>query len=136
MGLVFQNCTSLKKLNLSSFDTNNVINMYSMFLGCSKLEELNISNFNTSNVVNFGKMFNGCESLKKLEISSFDIGQVKDMSCMFSKCSLLTEISLSNFRSCNILMDNLFNNCKALIKLNCSDELKVIIREKFPNLKI
>jgi len=38
---------SLKELNLSNFNTNNVINMGGMFEGCHKLKELNLSNFNT-----------------------------------------------------------------------------------------
>ena len=136
MSLMFKDCKSLTKLNLSSFNTNNVINMYSMFFGCSKLEELNLSNFNTSNTVNLGKMFDSCESLKKLEISSFDISKVKDMSSMFNECSSLKEISLSNFKNRNILMGNIFDKCDALIKINCSEELEEIIREKFKNIII
>ena len=35
MSDIFYGCTSLKELNLSNFNTNNVINMCSMFKGCS-----------------------------------------------------------------------------------------------------
>ena len=34
--------------------------MGSMFYGCSSLKELNLSNFNTNNVINMGYMFSGC----------------------------------------------------------------------------
>ena len=37
-------------LDLSNFDTSKVINTSQMFQNCSGLEELNISSFNTSNV--------------------------------------------------------------------------------------
>ncbi len=50
MKYMFNGCSSLKELNLSNFNTNNVTNMASMFDGCSSLEELNLSNFNTNNV--------------------------------------------------------------------------------------
>ena len=33
-----------------------------MFNGCSSLEELNLSNFNTNNVINMINMFHGCSS--------------------------------------------------------------------------
>ena len=60
MSYMFSGCSSLKELNLSNFNTNNVINMYGMFKGCSSLKELNISNFNTNNVTNMEGMFYGC----------------------------------------------------------------------------
>ena len=34
MGGMFHGCSSLKELNLSNFNTNNVTNMRSMFYGC------------------------------------------------------------------------------------------------------
>ena len=34
--------------------------MESMFSGCSSLKELNLSNFNTNNVTNMVCMFSGC----------------------------------------------------------------------------
>ena len=36
MSLMFQICHSLKELNLSHFNTDNVTNMKSMFYGCSR----------------------------------------------------------------------------------------------------
>ena len=57
MSYMFYECKSLKELNLSNFNTNNIINMEYMFCGCSSLQELNLSNFNTSNVYNMNRMF-------------------------------------------------------------------------------
>ena len=56
---MFSECSSLKELNLSNFNTNNVTIMRSMFYGCSSLKELNLSNFN-NNVTNMKYMFSGC----------------------------------------------------------------------------
>ena len=60
MGGMFWGCSSLKEINLSNFNTNNVTKMYRMFYGCSSLKEINLSNFNTNNVTDMGGMFCGC----------------------------------------------------------------------------
>ena len=41
MSYMFCNCSSLKEIDLSSFNTNQVTDMSSMFEGCSSLEKLN-----------------------------------------------------------------------------------------------
>ena len=65
---MFYNCSSLKELDLSNFNTNNVINMSYMFFDCSSLKELNLSNFNTNNVINISGMFGGCSDELKNKI--------------------------------------------------------------------
>ena len=63
MEKLFYNCESLKELNLSSFYTNEMINMNYMFYGCKNLESLYIANFNTENCNNFMESFEGCYNL-------------------------------------------------------------------------
>ena len=41
-------------------------NMSYMFFKCSSLKELNISNFNTNNVTNMNDMFSGCSNELKI----------------------------------------------------------------------
>ena len=41
-----------------------------MVYGCSSLKELNLSNFNTNNVNYMGYMFNGCSEQLKNKIKS------------------------------------------------------------------
>ena len=67
---MFHGCSSLKELNLSNFNTNNVTNMRFMFDGCSSLKELNLNNFNTNNVTSMFGMFGGCLDELKLKIKS------------------------------------------------------------------
>ena len=50
-------CSSLKKLNLSNFYTNNIKNMNYVFYKCSSLKELNLNNFNTNNVTEMSYIF-------------------------------------------------------------------------------
>ena len=52
MSCMFDHCSSLKELDLSSFNTNQVTSMSWMFCNCSSLEKLNLSSFNTNQVTN------------------------------------------------------------------------------------
>ena len=56
---MLRGCSSLKKLNLSNFNTNNVTNMSGIFSESSSLKELNIYNLNTNNVTSMRGMFRG-----------------------------------------------------------------------------
>jgi surface protein len=75
---MFKNCKSLNELNFSKFDSYNLINVEEMFYGCSNLEELNLSSFSTINAFNISKMFYGCSSLKLLDIRKFNTINIKE----------------------------------------------------------
>ena len=64
--ICFLRCSSLININLSNFNTQNVINMKSMLSRCSSLKNIKISNFNTQNVTNMEGMFSKCSSLTNL----------------------------------------------------------------------
>ena len=70
MGSMFSECSSLRELNLSNFNTNNVTNMAGMFCECSSLRELDLSNFNTNIVIDMRGMFSGCSDQFKNKIRS------------------------------------------------------------------
>ena len=61
----------VKKINVSCFNTRNVVYMNHMFYGCSSLEELDLRSFNTDKVVNMNDMFYKCLSLKKNKYFQF-----------------------------------------------------------------
>ena len=85
---MFYNCSSLTKLNLSSFNTFNVKDMKRMFEKCSSLTSLDLSSFNTQNVISMAFMFNDCSSLKTINLSSFEATNA-NTECMFSGCEIL-----------------------------------------------
>ena len=60
-----------------------------MFYGCSSLKSIDLSSFNTTNVKDMSGMFWGCSSLESIDLSSFNTTNVNDMSCMFYRCSSL-----------------------------------------------
>lgn len=76
MKSMFEGCTNLINLNVSSFNTQKVRNMSNMFSGCSSLVNIDVSSFNTAKVVDMMGMFKGCVSLERLDLSNFDISSV------------------------------------------------------------
>lgn len=81
---MFNGCSSLTSLNLSSFNTAKVTNMGRMFNDCSSLTSLNLSSFNTAKVIIMREMFRYCTSLKNLDLSSFNTSSVDASEYMFS----------------------------------------------------
>ena len=63
--------------------------MSNMFSGCYSLKYLDLSNFNTENVTDMSNMFSGCSSLKKLDLSRSHTQKDTNMVGMFSLCSSL-----------------------------------------------
>ena len=96
MSSMFSFCTNLTKLDLSSFDTSNVTNMWDMFSRCSQLITLDLSSFDTSNVTNMRSMFSFCSHLEELDLSSFDTTEVTENREMFYGCSSLAKIVINN----------------------------------------
>ena len=68
MALMFCDCNKLKEIKgMNKFITNNVKDMTSMFQSCKELCSLDLSNFDTSNVINICEMFYECNKLKKIK---------------------------------------------------------------------
>ena len=105
---MFKGCSSLESIDLSSFKTTYVNNMYGMFSGCSSLKSIDLSSLNTSNVHNMRCMFYRCSSLKSLDLSSFDTTNVNNMDCIFDGCYSLKKenviINKSDIKILNQLM--------------------------------
>ena len=54
---MFKGCKSMRKLELSTFVTNNVTEMGEMFSDCSNLDVLKLNNFDTVNAINMNRKF-------------------------------------------------------------------------------
>ena len=143
---MFDNCTSLIKVYMPSFQGNNITDMKNMFNGCSSLKEINfppslstkyvndmsnlfaecssikkidLSSFNTENVKDMSKLFRGCESLSEIILSPFNTKNVENMSSMFEECENLEELDLSKFNMEKVTyMENMFSGCRKLRNIN------------------
>ena len=118
---ILKGCRRLTNVNISSFDTSNVINMMFMFGYCQELTNLHLSNFNTKNVTNMMGMFNCCEKLISLDLSNFNTQKVSNMMSMFTKCQKIGELDLSSFNTSKVInMMGLFGHMTNLKKINLS----------------
>ena len=121
MSEMFNECSGLTSLDLSSWNTSNVTDMNYMFNGCSGLTSLDVSGFDTANVTNMSFMFCQCSGLTTLDVSGFDTSKVTDMSGMFSSCSGLTSLDLSGFDTASVTdMSYMFAGCNGLTTLDVS----------------
>ena len=116
---MFQDCSQLISLDLSSFDASKVTGMSSMFFNCANLKYLNVDNFNTINLVNMNSMFYGCKSLTTLDLSNFTTSNVVNMQSTFTSCTSLISLNLDNFDTSQVtVMSLIFYSCESLISLN------------------
>lgn len=89
-----KNLTSVK--NISNLNTAGVTTMVGMFNECTSLASLDLSSFITSRVENMNDMFSGCANLQTVDLTNFITTRVQDMSYMFYQCSNLTTIVCDN----------------------------------------
>lgn len=81
---MFAYCTSLKTINLTSFDTSKVTTMQSMFLLCKSIEMLDLSTFTTDGATTIMYMFDTCSSLKSLDIRNASFSSVSKNTSAFN----------------------------------------------------
>ncbi len=79
MKYMFYGCQNLKEINMSSFNTNNVVDSTGLFGNCKALVNLNISNFNFKNLKNMDYMFQGCDNLENIIINEQLFNQIGDI---------------------------------------------------------
>ena len=74
---------------LTNLDTTGLTSLRRMFQGCSSLTTLDLSSFDTSKVTNFGEMFDSCKALKTIFVSdSWTVGATNSTDT-FDGCSAL-----------------------------------------------
>ena len=124
MNNMFDNCKSLEFLDLSDFDTSNVITLKGIFKGCESLKSIKgLNNFNTKNVLDFSEMFSSCSSLTSLDISNFNTSKANDLSFMFNKCINVKEFKgLDKLETNNVVnFSGMFCSCSNLMFLDLTN---------------
>ena len=107
--------TKATTLDVSSFNTSSVTNMYGMFAG-SQATALNLTNFDTSKVSKMDYMFASTQ-VTTLDLSNFDTSSVSNMSYMFNDSSKLKTIYASDMFVGDNLgeSDSMFLGCTSLV---------------------
>jgi surface protein len=73
MDACFNNCESVKVLDLSMFDMSSIVELTQTFEYCYKLEEIiGIETWVTPNLRGIEEMFSHCYTLKELDLSGLD----------------------------------------------------------------
>ena len=131
MSFMFHNASSLRTVDLSMWDTRNLISAAGMFWGATSLQHLNLAGFvqarqgggammlsmflrnthslthldisgwDTRNVTIMDSFFENAQSLTHLDLSSWDVSRVANFSHMFSGASSLVTLDLSGWNTSN-----------------------------------
>ncbi len=121
---MFSGCLSLTSIVFGEhFKASNTYNMASMFSKCYTLSTLDLSGFNTYDVMHMNEMFSECSGLKSLDLSSFDLTRAWDISKMFYNCTKLETIKIGDkSKTGNNLnrLDDMFYGCRKLTSLDLS----------------
>ncbi|MCL2361806.1 MAG: BspA family leucine-rich repeat surface protein [Defluviitaleaceae bacterium] len=121
MYALFRNASSLTSLDLSSWDTRNVINMGRMFMGANNLVHLNINGWDTSRVQRMHHMFQEANSLTSLDVSDWDTSRVITMHAMFTNVRGITQLEVSSWNTSNVTdMYGIFRGATGLTTLDLS----------------
>ena len=115
---MFYECSALKKVDLSRFNTGNVTEMYAMFFSCQSLTSLNLSSFDTRKVKSMYAMFKDCHALKEINLRNFDMVKATTVQDMFYGCFDLKTIYCNNDWSASETLTeshNLFKECHSLV---------------------
>ena len=128
MSLMFAYNDNLETLNLSKFDTSNVINFYAMFFYCKKLTSIaGLNNWSTKSATNMSSMFAGCQNLESITgLDNWDTTAATNMSSMFASADSLQKLDLSSFDTRKAAQDNFFSGDTNLwyLKIGKNTQLK------------
>ena len=115
MSMMFDGC-KVTSLDLSSFNTEKVTTMQSLFGDCVNLTTIiGLEKFNTAKVTNMTSMFFGCKALTSLDLNSFNINKVTDMNYMFKNCTNLETIYCNTvWSNSTASSDQFFRGCTKL----------------------
>jgi surface protein len=127
----FNSCESLNALDVSNWDTSNVINMRSTFSSCYKLTTLDVSKWDTSKVTDMHGLFFFCRNLTALDVSNFNTSNVTDMGCMFDDCRKLEVLDLSNFDTSSIVVAEGQDHGLNRFACTCDNLTTIILGENF-----
>lgn len=125
--------SNVPEIDLTEFDTANVVNMDYMFLKADLGDRLKVNSFtttqangsdqntltlNTEGVTSMSGMFKDCK-VKYLDLSSFRTHNVIDFSDMFYNCNSLIDLNVDGFDTSKAKdFHGMFQGCIKLTQLN------------------
>ena len=118
-------------IDLTDLDISELDDLSGVFARLNKVEVVDISGWDTSNVITMDCMFVQCKKLKKIiGIENLDVSKLEDANSMFYYCENLAELDLTNWNPISLEnMSYMFYNCSNL------KMIKNIENWQLPNIK-
>ena len=85
---------SLKSLNIDGWDVSKISNMGYLFNGCG-LETLDLSSWNTESLLYMQSIFDNMASLSHINVNDWIVSGIKNLTAAFRNCPLLEEVDIS-----------------------------------------
>ena len=117
---MFSNCSRLKKIDLSNFDTSNLIKARGMIQGCTNLESIKFFDSPIEKVTDMIAFCSSCEKMKNISLSNFNKEMTVNMKEFFFGCEELETVDLSNFKAKIISAEDMFYDCSKIKKIDLS----------------
>ena len=125
MSGMFINMPNITNLDLITFDTRKVTNMASMFSNIPNIENIDLHTFETPSLTTMANMFNNSQKIKKIDLSNFNTSNVTSMDALVGN-TLVEELNLSNwdfskYNKISLMMNLFAGNNQSLKKLNMNN---------------
>lgn len=105
----------LQKINVSCWDTSNVVVMSDLFRACESLESLDLSSWNTSSVTEIREIFRNCINIVSIDTGGWDTRNIISVQGAFFLCQRLEFLDLSSWDASNLKYDDyMFHSCYRL----------------------
>ena len=113
---LFYSCNSLTSINLGN-NTKKIRNMSFMFFGCKSLEELDLSFFDTSELIEARSTFYGCINLTSIKFENLNTTKATSLKAMFSNCNSLEYLYFPYMITNHINYDNVYDIFEGCLNL-------------------
>lgn len=123
MAFAFYGCKSLKEIDFSEKNMENVEKMEGMFKRCTSLENVSFKDVEAPYLHDTTDMFKGCKKLETVDLENFKADRVNYAVSMFEYCEKLKEVDLSSFNceqshTSKICTLGMFDGCTNLENVN------------------
>lgn len=121
---LFANCSSLKEVDISGWNTPSLTTAQKTFYNCSSLTSIDVSTWDTSGVQYAEAIFFNCRGVTAIDVSNWDTSSMYSMKDMFSGSGVY-EVDAGNFTDDSFMSMvsmssyiGMFENCPNLKKVD------------------
>lgn len=120
---IFYNCRKLSTLNgLSTWQTKGCTDIIGMFSRCSSLREIDLSNWNVEDIYNADQLLYQCTSLQSVNLSNWTLSNCSSLRGLFYECEqLVTLIGFDTIQTPKLhSIESMFYGCKKIRRIDFS----------------